>query len=236
MALLYRISSKDKSSGSTCDFVFDADQTVNARKITVSQVQFPNLFPNVREGINDTISWTGGTVTIPEGFYSISELTVYLTANMADLTWDVDTAGVITITNAGAEVTILAASLAGFFNMIGAPVSTDYTVAVGLNTLPYFPNLLSHTQLYLLSRSLSSGHNLLTHDRLRMPVIATIPLTVAYGEVQTYRPTIEDIDSVVFENRHQIGETDIKLVDCEFRQVYLDPNHTLDVLLHVVPT
>jgi len=241
MAKIYKISSNTSNDDlNSAFFEHSADIVVNAKSVTVKHISFPNLFPNIRAGDNNVLSYSVGATNtvlqVPHKFYTVTELCDYLTANVTGVTFAFDTdSGKIKITNNSGDIFVIreqstiASSLGQVVLPYGISNGADYTVE-------YEPNLFSYTEVYLTSRVLSSGHNLLTDNGKRLAVIATIPITVPYGALQVYHPNIEDVDTIVYEEPNNITSVDINLTDSRGRTVYIPRNHGLDISLYITPT
>lgn len=239
MAISCRISSDYKTSGQITDFIHNCDSVMNVRKFTVRQVLFPNLFDNIRTGDNDTLDYTingvPSSLIIPSGFYSVSELTTYLNANIAGATFAYNSlTKVIDVTNtSGFTLVLLDTSTIkknlGYIN----DVTILDTVTQGL---PYDPNLYNYTHVFLTSNKLSGVQNMMAENHRRIPVFAVIPIDVPYGEIVNFRPYIEDIDSIYYPARDNISEIDVQMRDKEGNIVLLPENHNIEIILHLEPT
>lgn len=247
MALNYKISSRtrdDPTNSLNTDFIHSSRVVINARTITIKHITFPNLFANIRTGINDLFTYNqddgGGPVLdeveIPEGFYTAESLAAYITSQLTDITVTYSaTTRRINIANGTLDDLNFFTTERSVFPAFGQVTNFSMTSSSNVD-LTHEPNLFNHHNVYISSSKLSSGHNLITSGGKRLPILCAIPITSPYGGLETYKPSIEMIDTIVFEERQNINQVDIKIVDEEGRTLTLPPNHHVDILLHIVPT
>lgn len=237
-----RVSSRDIISSLHSNTKFSADglQTF-CRHVRLKQVVLPNLFNNIRKlpfnDRNSTLSYeTGGTpaaFTVPDGFYSVSDLITYiqtqLTALSITLVLDNNT-GLITLTNGGAATfTVLSQTTNSMANVLG--IATDTVVAAaGTLTFTNKPNLYSYQMVFIKSSKLCNGFNMLSLSQ-RLATVASIPVNVPYGGLITYEPAeAHSMSSNVLRN---IESCDIELTNHFGETLSLPSNHHMDLIFEM---
>ena len=239
MAIRCRISSDNRTSGRNTDFIHDCDSVMNIRKFCLAQVYMPNLFDNIRANENDQLNYSinaiSNSLIINKGFYSVSELTTYLNANIAGVTFAYNSlTKVIDVTNAtGFDLVLLGTSTIN--KKLG--FTDDFTVGNGLTLgLPDPPNLYNYTHLFITSNKLSGVLNMMAEKHQRFNVIGVIPVDKPYGEILNYRPYIEKIDSLHYPERSNISEIDIQIRDKDGNIVDMPDNQNVEIILYLTPT
>lgn len=168
---LISISSRDKlpESSSNSDFVVqlpEAALTQGVRGVSVKTVCVPNVFSNIRAGVNNTLTFTDSvsgllTTTIPAGQYSVSTL---ITA--VELAFAAVSTGTVAIVQdaltgklsfafAGVNASIdAAASLSPVLGISQTSALSPVIVAGSL------PDLSGVNMVYIHSREIASGYTI----------------------------------------------------------------------------
>lgn len=165
--------------------------------ISVIDAQFPNVFPQVVTGYNDTFSYyrTGvGTVslTLPSKNYTIATLASYISANTV-LTVSVDyTTYKLQFSTAGANFTILGSSTCGHLIGLSRDIMGEFISSTSFANTLIMPNVFNlsgtpyvflNVRNFLLS-SIDSGNN--------DGVMTRMDINAGFGSVCFFRPpTIE---------------------------------------------
>ena len=242
MPIIYRIDSRDRlnSSLSNTDFVVNTDP-VATLSAQVKMVIVPNVFNNIRSlpesDANATYSYeiggVPGSFTIPDGFYNITQLITYIEAQIAvTIVADANT-GLLTLTNnTGADFEIITYADG---NLIGdvLGISATSTLANGASsTFGNKYNLYSYQMVYIASRRLSDGFNVVSGAG-RFPVIATVPIDVEYGGLIYYE--VAEQHEIIYPSTNNIEEIDIQLVNHYGHVIPLPPNYHIQVLVEFQP-
>ena len=81
-----------------------------------------------------------------------------------------------------------------------------------------FWNLSGVQQIYITSQKISDGSNLVLTNGKSEPVIAIVPLTVNFGEIEHWRAYAEDLETITYPSFAQ--GTSIRNTDLQVRDKY----------------
>ena len=231
---LCRISSDVKSpdSRSNSDFIvhFNNMTCIEAiNRIVIKSIDIPNVFYNISdsgynkldEG-NSTFSFTAGgtpgSITLPTGQYSISELITLLNNN-------------ITLQGFGFVATLndltdkLSFTTTTPFNFLSFEDGNNMAHVLGIlqssgEVLAFnsqgFYNLGGVQEIYIASQKISDGSNMVVPDGRCIPVIAHVPLTVPFGFTEHYltpHPELSDIEYPSIRAGSSLRTADILITD-----------------------
>lgn len=241
MVYIARIDSRDRTtdSKSNTDFISNT-LPLHTISVRIKQIVIPNLFPNIRASpttdANSTFSYeTGGapaTVVVPTGYYSTTELLAYLTAQLTAITITFaqnTNTGLITITNGGAATFDVINSADGNAMASALGITTSATLApAATQTFGNRPNIYNHSLIYVQSSKLANSFNCISGTK-RLPIVATIPVDVAFGANIIYEPN--ELHDIVFESSYNIEDIDIKIVNHYGEVLELPSNHSVQVLI-----
>lgn len=238
MTSIFRIDSRDRDTESPSNTQFTVNCVpTHVQYARLKQVILPNLFDNIRavpsSDLNNVFSYEVGgvpaTIVIPQGFYTIDDLLTLLEAGLTSITFALNTnTGVITLTNSSASSfeVINTADGNSMANVLG--ITTTATVApAGTNVFGNKVNLISYSMIYVESRRLSNGHNT-TSAGARLPIIATIPMSVSYGSDIIYEPQTQT--QIKFEADTNIEEVDIRITNHSGQTLLLPSNQHVQIL------
>ena len=239
MSRIYRIDSRDKVGVNDTNTNFSINTiSTDIKNIKVKQIVIPNLFNNIRDGTdqNNILNFTSGAlslnVTVPPGFYSLDQLLFYINDQLNGgggalgliFTYN-ETTGLINITNGGADIVLLASSPMAY--VLGLMENLTILTMTS-SVIPNKPNLFNYSMIYVNSRKLSNGYNMITSEG-RQSIIATIPLNTPYGSNIIYEP--QNPITISFENIINIDNVDIQIVNHNNEVLYLPANHHIQILM-----
>lgn len=224
-------SDKDDSASSNSNFRVSLSSIVdlkNVKKIELSTVIFPNIFYNVRTGYDDVILLTENgqaqmTITVPEGWYSITQLMAklkvlidaQLVAGSVAVTQD-ENSKLITFTFTGTTASVdnldalstLSPNL-GFIT--NGATGASYTGTV-------MPNLGGLNDIYIMSSALGRS-NLMesTTNKLgkNRDCVGIIPITAPFGGSNVWESQ-NDLNTITYYGEERsLSEIDIRLENAD---------------------
>ena len=225
---LLRISSSEKSDGSsTSDFTVSYPNVQVLAKtvsIVVKHASFPNVFYNINSGNNEFIYRMAGgsdaSIVVPEGQYTISELMAYLNTSLA-----VFSVGTITQDPHTFKLTLTATTYP--FDLISSsmlPVLGFVATTAPLTShlAPNMPQLQGVQHVFIKSRVLSKGNNFIdANTKQEQNILAMIPCDVPFGSVKHYETVHDQLDVVNFPSETSLQDIDIQLVDSNGNELNL---------------
>lgn len=220
---LLKLSSHDKQpfSASNSDFTVSFNNVrdiSNAQGFIIKHVSFPNNFYNIT-ATNNVFRYNDGadqTLVFPVGFYTVAQIIAYLTANGPPISYSQDPVNykfyfvntpppvVYTLYDASNGSTI--SPFLGITSNIILPVG-------GSAYAQELPRLQGIEHVYIQSRILSAGNNMVTPLLQNAGYICMIPITVPFGSIVHYETNHEMLDLVEFRAPVDLREIDIKVVD-----------------------
>lgn len=241
MSTILRIDSRDRESASASNTNFVVNHVpIHTAQARIKMVIIPNMFNNIRTSptsdANSIFSYEVGGVPasfiIPSGFYNITQLIDYIESQFdtgsLTLTFS-ETTGLITFTNNTLpDFKIINKADGNQIADVLGIVTTQTVAATASITFTNKPNLFSYQMLYIASRRLSNGYNLISADR-RLPIVATIPLNEAYGGIVHYE--VQQQHPIVFQSDTNLEDIDIQLVNHAGEVVELPSNHHIQILV-----
>lgn len=240
---LLRISSSQRSNPdevNTNDFSVSFDNLGSLQKvhsIVVKHVSFTNTFYNINQYNNVLILEDGKTttITVPEGNYSIRDLLNLINPQMPSnntFTYSPIT-NKITVTASASHPIELKGD--GTMNKVLGFPSQDSGMYVSDTEAPYQLQLQGIQHVYLQSRVLSNGNNLLEgNENQEEGIFAMIPCDVPFGAIKHYESVHDTLDVINYHSSSGINtqKIDIRLVDKHKR--LLDTScHEVNVVLKV---
>lgn len=203
------------------------------------QIYCPNVFPNVKVGLNTAnLGNNGGgslPFTISTAQYSITELVQALN-NLAlpDITWAVNSTGYITIENTSAvNVSNFYFTNSNLGKIVGAVEQTD-VAALTTVTLPFLPNLGGERLIHIKSEKLGHSNMLTSKGQPPEDIVFTIPLhNVAYGGMGCWQPGDHVLGSSDFKWDVHISTLTITLLDADLNPISLPANYNVELIFKV---
>lgn len=231
---LIRITSKDRLGANETPSNFTINlsrmtETNNIRRVVVKQVDFPNYFYNITTANQDFyFGYNGGTqgsVQVPVGYYSDSQLAAVIQAGMntemsgvpatAAITIDPYTR-IWTITVTGTDTGYLGTTQPT--NTIAASIGAISNAGAFADGVPYTldrrPNLHGVTRAYVHSTALADG-NLVDSDVEVHDGLAQVPVLAPYGFYNYYESRDDELDSINYRAPKNIDLVDIQLKDID---------------------
>jgi hypothetical protein len=235
MTHILRLDSRDRSNPTDSNTDFNINTTpihvINAR---LKQVVIPNIFNNIRSSpasdannvFTFLVAGVTNTITVPDGFYSISSLLSYMNAELDEidvvLTYN-ESSGLITLDNpTGATIGIRTESDGNIMAAVLGITTTELIPAGSSQIFGNKPNLYNYSMVYVASKRISNGYNI-TDRRGRHPIIAIVPVDVAYGANIVYEPNEQH--SINFTIDTNIEDVDLSLVNHQGEIISLPSNH-----------
>lgn len=206
-----------------------------------------NVFPNVTKYNNVlTMQDTGTTtLTMPIGFYSISELITTLNeitsqSYSALVVWGVSTDNKVTLTNnSGPTVRVTASG--EFWDLVGFAHPTgdaDFEIVIANGetiTAVHLPALQGERVVHVECDKLSHGNLISSRDGKPHDILMTIPLAeTAYGFTKAFIPAASDMYSVQYKHTNSLSSTlEFRLLDSRLRVLDYPNNQHMHLLLKV---
>lgn len=228
------LSSKDRSSGTPEDAVYHLNENElhETHNVMLKDVVIPNTMYNIRAS-NNTLDYDIGgvpkSVTIPVGFYSLSDLIIALNGAQTDLVFgDNSFLKKLNVTS-GSNSFIKTSST--IKKVIGVSIqntpSTSYT-------LDSFYNLNPTNYIHILS-NLAEADALISSSNKKYPVIASIPVLYSFGSIlnQTEDKQTQDVSRHI--SNLNLSTIDMRLVDDDFQPIELNGSEwfiSLTILKH----
>lgn len=225
------------NSRSTSDFTYSIGQSLEVDGITIKDISIPNVAYNINQ-YNNKLSLTYGgassTLTIPEGQYTVSQLSTYLETELTTL---FGTALTITLDDITKKLTFTTTQLFRFSNketdsplskLLGIPVGTSYYPLLEQAgfTLHNPPQLQGPNNYLLASNVLAQGYGSILTNGKKVPIIMPVPVTVEWGQVEQYTSNDTELNTKNFARLQNIQNIDIKIYDDDLNIVDL---HDQDV-------
>lgn len=226
---ILKVSSADKirSTDTNSDFHIDIskvthDATQRCIGVSLIECAFENFIYNVRTGVNDVFSFEESgqsrvNITFPVGHYNLSEVIIYLTAqiNSGLVTGSV----VITqntynkklvLTFTGTTAKVLVDGISTISNTLGFYTSTvSFSSSIEAE---YLFRLNGVQQAYLNCPQLSRGHLIDSALNNRRDVISVIPVNAGFGETVFYSNPNHN-DRITWKNFTTLSELHFKLTN-----------------------
>lgn len=235
-ANLVKVSSEDRDpqSISSSDFIVsynNAPCMSNVNRLAVKNVIVPNVFYNINDtgyntqnngnnelfiknitsGLEFSIGLNPGNYTVDELITEINSLFVGASIGLT-LTQNTVTKK-LKFTSSGDYFAYLTDRLGGYLGMINPP-SFD-SAGLLVYTLEGFPNLSGVKEVYISSSRMSDGSHLVVPFGGSKPVIAAVPITVGFGEFQTYIAPSLELDEIIFPS-YSAG-SNLRTIDIQVR-------------------
>jgi hypothetical protein len=228
---LLRISSLNKKpeSNSNTDFSVNfgnGDVVQGTNRIIVKSIDIPNVFYNLRNDVftNKTeftyeIAGAPTTIVLPEGQYTITQLITALTTDVTlaalglAITKNAIT-GRLEFTSTTPMEFLSQADGNGMASVLGILVGSGGDV-LAFNATG-FPDLSGVQEIYITSPELADGSNLITNGGLTFSVLAHIPMTVDFDEIEHWRAydaNLEEITYLSYDTGKNIRDVTIQVRD-----------------------
>ena len=235
-ANLVKVSSEDRDpeSISSSDFIVsynNAPCMANINRLAIKNIIVPNVFYNINNTgynrfntgnnelfIKNITTNVPFSIGINPGNYTISqlitEINTLLSASGAGLSVTEDAVTKkLKFTSSGDLFAYSTDNMGGYLGMIKPPPFTGLGVLV--YTLEGFPNLSGVKEIYIGSQRMSDGSHMVIPFGSTLPIIAAVPITVGFGEFETYiSPNIE-LDEIVFPS-YSAG-SNLRTIDIQIR-------------------
>ena len=234
-ANLVKLSSEDKSpeSQSNSDFTVNYNNAPcmgNINKLVVKQIICPNVFYNINStgfniensgnnvlSIRNETTGVVSTIVVPPGNYDAAKLRAYLNSVFpAGLTISLNgTTNKFEFLSVGDPYAYSEDSLGSYLGIVG----TDFPFGGGgtlIYNVPNFLNLSGVKEIFVSSSKMSDGSHLVISVGNTLPVFATFPISVGFGEYQTYIAPSEPHDEVVFPSNtsgSNLRTIDVRVLD-----------------------
>lgn len=236
---LLRLSGDLRDYGSSnTDFKINLGNSVQAvKKVSFLHVSFPNSAYNIlafpHTDFNNLIIFnyyngstlvSSQTVTVPQGFYDIDTLVDYLNLQSINgitffsVTNASGTAHItVTLPVGITKIDVVQQTGTGVLNSMGFPFSqfvSDGPNQFTLNSADgqNLPSLAGITEVFLQSAVLGPGNSIDEEGKINNICVA-IPITVAWGDLQTTECFQDSLCQVTFPTARNIQVIDIQLVD-----------------------
>ena len=236
-ANLVKLSSEDKSpeSRSNSDFVVNYNNSPcmgNINKLIIKQITCPNVFYNINStgfntensgnnvlSIRNETTGVVSTVIVPPGNYDASKLQAYLdTVLPAGLTLSLNgTTNKFQFASITDPYSYSEDSLGAYLGIVGS----DYPFGGGGTfsyDVPNFPNLAGVKEVFFSSAKMSDGTHLVLPSSNTLPIFATVPISVGFGEFQSYIAPSAPLDEVIFPS-YSAG-SNLRTIDVQVRDSY----------------
>jgi hypothetical protein len=211
---ILRISSHEKTQSSESNTNFTVnysndDATSSITRLILKSIDIPNVFYNITNtggastnGNNEFTYRTGAvntTVSIVEGQYTLNTLITALESQTTSIGMGITLSPltkklVFTFTSPTQMLTVADGNDMG--DVLG--IKTSDTVNGTSHSAQNFPDLAGIQEIYIVSQSLSDGSNLIAPGGKCLPILAQIPITVDFGEIQHYSSNSPELDDVIF--------------------------------------
>lgn len=244
---LLRINSSDRLAGTATDFSLNFTNVQMLGKVVsvvVKHVSFPNVFYNIRTGINDIFIWENKTtvntygIIIPAGIYTVDSLEAKINELALALDTNFYVQYVPTLfrfefryTNPTDVVEIKSASQG---SLLSPTLGIDETVTYTSEYISEgFVKLQGVEHVYIRSINLSKGNNMVqANKRQEVPVVAMIPNNQPFGNIVHYETKHEKLDVINYNGLANLNEIDIKLTDADDNVLDLQ-NQDVNIVLKV---
>ena len=239
-ANLVKVSSEDRDpeSISSSDFIVsynNAPCMANINRLAIKNIIVPNVFYNINDtgyniqnsgnstlfiknittGLNFSIGINAGNYTISQLITEINTL-LSLSGGGVSVSEDAVTKKLKFTSGSGDLFAYSTDGMGSYLGMIKPPSFDGAGVLV--YNLEGFPNLSGVKEIYISSARMSDGSHLVLPFGSTLPVIAAVPITVAFGEFQTYiAPNIE-LDEIVFPS-YSAGSS-LRTIDIQVRDTF----------------
>jgi hypothetical protein len=213
------LNSGDLNSTNKYDAVYHINDEYlhTIRSVQFKSITFANTIFNVNP-YNNTLSYELGgvskTATITAGYYSSTTFVSAFNASQGDITIaDNTTTKKFNFTSAG-TTKILAVSTVG--KVIG--VLND-TVAGNSYTGDANYNFIYTFMIHVLSSDLAEPDNLISSNKKKYAIIASIPLDVGYGFIKYADEDLDSSDYSRFLGHQNCSSIRISIVDDQYRTI-----------------
>ena len=238
-ANLVKVSSEDREpeSISASDFIIsynNAPCMANINRLAIKNIIVPNVFYNINNTgynrfntgnnelfIKNITQNVPSSIFLNPGNYTISQLITVINTQLSlsgtglSVTEDAVTKKLV-FTSSGDLFAYSTDSMGGYLGMVNPP-SFDGPGTL-IYTLEGFPNLSGVKEIYIGSQRMSDGSHMVIPFGSTLPIIAAVPLTVGFGEFQTYiAPNIE-LDELVFPS-YSAG-SNLRTIDIQVRDSF----------------
>jgi hypothetical protein len=227
-AKLIRINSEERKNPTTVNSNFfsvnfrNSTQLMDINRIVIKNVSIPNVQYNVRPalGLNPTgnvFTYDNGAVqniTVPPGNYDVNSLIAFINGSaqaIADglvLTFDPVTAHISF--SSTTPITYLDSTLNNMAKILGIRANSAPAV------LAFTAQGSVHPNLYIASRAISDGANMISPTLGSLAVCAVIPVNQPFGTILHYttqQEHLDDIHYLSYANGKSLQEIDLAVYD-----------------------
>lgn len=220
------------NSRSTSDFTYSIGESLEVDGITIKDISIPNVAYNINE-FNNKLSFTYGglqaSLTVPEGQYTVSQLSTYLETELSTL---FGTALDLTLGDTTKKLTFTTTQLFRISNkesdsplskLLGIPFGTSFYPLLEQAgfTAPEIPQLQGPNNYLLSSQVLAQGYASILTDGKHVPIIMPVPITVEWGQIEQYESNDTELNTKHFARLQNIQNIDIKIFDDDLNVVDL---------------
>jgi hypothetical protein len=215
------LNSEDLDSADKYDSVYHInDEYLHTTKsVQFKSIIFANTIFNVNaynNVLNYELVGVPKTATIPAGNYTATTFVTAFNAAQADIVIADNTATSIFSFTSASNTQILASST--LTKVIGVSVNT----AVGTSyTGNKIYNFIYTYMIHVLSGDLAEPDNLISSNKKKYAIIASIPLDVGFGYIKYQNEELDSADYSKFLGHQNCSSIRIRLVDDQFRTVDL---------------
>jgi len=204
---------------------------------SVVEIAVPNIFYNIRTGINDKLYFqeagqASADITLEQGFYTVTQLTSALKTKMDTLLIGGTVAVALTPLSKVLEFTFTGTTAQLFYipstiaDTIGLKADTAAAVVL---TMDYIPKLNGLTNAFIRSNSLGSGHLFDSKTGQKQDGLKVIPITVPFGATELYS-NIDEHDRIIFGSERNLSLIDFRLTNADNEVLDLQQHHLKIIL------
>jgi hypothetical protein len=231
-------------SDTTSNFTYRLGDPVEVTDIAVKSVTMVNAQYNIKRTSNVLIVNDGVTdfkIFVPFGQYTIDELIAFIEGRL-----NTQYGGVNTITIFPNSFTLvistsiplkfgtdLNTSPIGFMLGLGDKPNSYYPETPSISTFaPYLPNLQGANNFHIVSNTLGGSQGSLLKNNDKRPIILTVPIDKAFGEVVNYEVNEIHLNKRHFARAANIQDIDIKIIDDDNEIVDLNGTN-IEIVLQI---
>jgi hypothetical protein len=206
----------------------------NINRLAIKNIIVPNVFYNINDTgynrfntgnnelyIKNITTNVPSSIQLNPGNYTISQLITVINTQLSlsgaglSVTQDSTTKKLV-FTSSGDLYAYSTDSMGAYLGMVKPPPFDGPGTLV--YTLEGFANLSGVKEIYIGSQRMSDGSHMVLPFGSTLPIIAAVPITVAFGEFQTYiAPNIE-LDELVFPS-YSAG-SNLRTIDIQVRDSF----------------
>ena len=236
-----RLSNLNRIQGTPSNFSVDMSNDIDLHvcsSMWLQMISMPHTFYNITNRNNILkVEYNGTrTVTVLEGFYSVTQLSkiietqlnALITPDIVTIVLNINTSKLtFTFTNPNAQFLISGSTMSPFIG-----ITQDSLPNIAVYTAPNIPNLSGPRTVFLHSKDINLGNTTLSTNR-NVSAFASIPITVPYLGNIVYESLGSEIDLINLQGLKDISNIGIKVRASDGRILELGENHELIIVLKV---